>query len=156
MVRTHFSIHSSTVLDFHTENITGASLIKLRIKTCGTTTVQLRNDHGGMYMLHISRAYLVGHSCFPNCTESKTEKVGTYHQYFSNCTDDIAFYWIRITEEKICAHTGPIPDDDCDWAVVWTNYSGGLNVMKIGGLMQDATFWIGMPFVVKCSQMLIA
>ena len=105
--------------------------------------MQLLNEDGGLYLLRLSRAYMVGYSCVPNCKELDTVVVRSYYQYFTNCTEEIAFYWVRIMDDQVCANIGPIPDGNCNIAVLSTNYSGNLTKMKVGGLMQDANIWIG-------------
>ena len=141
MVQTFNSIRSPETLEFHSENITNASLIKLRIKTCGTTTVQLHDVNNKKYILRISRAFLVAY--FPSNTRPITQNVTNYHRHFENCTNQIVFYWIRFTADRACASVGPIPDDDCSTASISVNVTDQFNVMQVAGFMQEATIWIG-------------
>ena len=86
---------------------------------------------------------MVGYSCFPNCKHLDTVDVRSYFQFFTNCTEDVAFYWIRIADGQVCAEMGPNPYLDCSTAWLPTAYPGNFSKMKVGGLMQDANIWIG-------------
>ena len=105
--------------------------------------MQLFNEDGDMYLLRLSRAYMVGYICFPNCRHLDTVVVRNYFQYFTNCREEIAFYWIRIADGQVCADIGPVPDEDCSTATLSSRYPGNSTEMQVGGLMQDANIWIG-------------